>query len=189
MKTIQYPEETIVEGCLREDKQFQKLLYEKYYGGMMTICARYASNREEARDILHEGFMKVFMNLHKFELGTNLGGWIRKIMVNTAIDIYRKAAKIPPTQEVNVEIHQQRDTYDIVAQLSVEEILKLVQTLSPSYRIVFNMYVMDGYSHKEIAEILGTSEGSSKSNLSKARIRLQKMILDLREQDNKLHRS
>lgn len=180
MKTTHYSDDAIVEGCLKDDRRFQQLLYEKFYGSMMTVCMRYAGDREEARDVLHEAFIKVYGNLTKFESGTNLGAWIRRIVVNTAIDAYRRSAKVPPSVEVNTAIHE-ADSKDIISDMSAAEILKLVQSLTPAYRTVFNMYVMDGYSHKEIGEILGVSEGTSKSNLSKARVKLQKLVLDLRK--------
>lgn len=165
---------------MKEDRRAQQQLYERYYGGMMTVCLRYASDREEARDILHEGFIKVFGNLPRFERGTNLGAWVRRIIVNTAIDWYRRSAKIPPSVEVDTAIHES-DAKDVVSEMGAQEILALVQTLTPAYRTVFNMYVMDGYSHKEIGEILGISEGTSKSNLSKARLRLQQLVINLRK--------
>ena len=180
MKAFDYSEEAIVEGCLQEDRKFQKLLYERYYGAMMTVCLRYSGSREEARDILHEGFIKVFTNLSKFERGTNLGAWIRRIVVNTSIDFYRKSAKLPDFSEVTPNLTEP-DHYDIIANISADEILKLVQSLSPAYRTVFNMYVLEGYPHKEIGQILGISEGTSKSNLSKARMKLQKMVLHLKK--------
>lgn len=146
---------------------------------MMGVCLRYTNDREEARDVLHEGFMKVFRNLAKFSRGTNLGAWIRRIMINTAIDHYRKNAKHPNLVEINHAIHE-TDAHDVVADMSAEEILKLVQKLSPAYRAVFNLYVIEGYSHKEVGEALGISEGTSKSNLAKARGKLQGMVLKSR---------
>lgn len=140
---------------------------------------RYTHDREEARDVLHEGFMKVYKNLEKYARGTNLGAWIRRIMVNTAIDHYRKHAKRPSLVEINHAVHE-IDTHDVVSEMSADEILKLVQRLSPAYRTVFNLYVIEGYSHKEIGKMLGISEGTSKSNLAKARGRLQQMIIKSR---------
>jgi RNA polymerase sigma-70 factor (ECF subfamily) len=136
---------------------------------------RYTNDREEARDVMHEAFIKVFNYLGKFEKGTNLGAWIRRIMVNTAIDQYRKMAKRPSVVEINQAIHE-IDGQDVVSDISAEEILGLVQRLSPAYRTVFNLYAIEGYSHKEISAMLGISEGTSKSNLAKARARLQFMM-------------
>ncbi len=175
MKSTNYNEDEVVQGCILKDRHCQKLLYERYYGSMMAVCMRYASDREEARDVLHEGFMKVFKNLERFKQGTNLGAWIRRIMINTSIDHYRKNAKKPSLVEINHAVHE-ADGHDVVAEMSASEIMKLVQKLSPAYRAVFNLYVVEGYSHKEVGKELGISEGTSKSNLAKARSKLQKMI-------------
>ncbi|RMG64238.1 MAG: sigma-70 family RNA polymerase sigma factor [Bacteroidetes bacterium] len=179
MRVPDYHEDEIVAGCLQGGRKYQKMLYERFYGSMMVVCMRYTNNREEARDVLHEGFMKVFRNLKKFTPGTNLGAWIRRIMINTAIDHYRKTAKRPNLVEINHAVHEV-DAHDVVADLSAEEILAMVQKLSPAYRMVFNLYVIEGYSHKEVGELLGISEGTSKSNLAKARAKLQNMILKSR---------
>lgn len=179
MRLADYHEDEIINGCLNGGRKYQKLLYEKFYGSMMVVCMRYTNDREEARDVLHEGFMKVFKNLKKFNRGTNLGAWIRRIMINTAIDHYRKSAKMPNLVEINQAVHE-TDAHDVVADLGAEEILAMVQKLSPAYRTVFNLYVIEGYSHKEVGELLGISEGTSKSNLAKARAKLQKMVLESR---------
>ena len=175
MRAPKYNEQEVVQGCIRKDRTCQKLMYERYYGSMMAVCMRYASNREEARDILHEGFMKVYKNIERFKQGTNLGAWIRRIMINTSIDHYRKNAKKPNFVEINHAIHEAAN-HDVVSEMSAEEILKLVQKLSPAYRAVFSLYVIEGYSHKEVGKALGISEGTSKSNLAKARAKLQRMI-------------
>lgn len=175
----QYEEDEIITGCLNGGRKYQKMLYERFYGSMMVVCMRYTYDREEARDVLHEAFMKVYRNLHKFEQGTNLGAWIRRIMINTAIDHYRKQAKRPNLVEINHAVHE-IDMHDVVADLGAQEILAMVQKLSPAYRMVFNLYVIEGYSHKEVGKMLGISEGTSKSNLAKARAKLQRMILHSR---------
>ncbi len=175
MRQIDNQEDQIIQGCLEGVRKYQKLLYERYYGSMMVVCMRYTNDREEARDVLHEGFLKVFNYLHKFERGTNLGAWIRRIMVNTSIDHYRKNAKRPSVVEINHAIHE-IDSQDVVSDLSAEEILGLVQRLSPAYRTVFNLYAIEGYSHKDVSDMLGISEGTSKSNLAKARAKLQNML-------------
>jgi len=179
MRPSDYHEDELVVGCLQGARKYQKMLYERFYGGMMAVCMRYTSDKEEARDVLHEGFMKVFKNISRFQRGTNLGAWIRRIMINTSIDHYRKRAKTPNLVEINHAVHE-TDTHDVVADLSAEEILKMVQKLSPAYRTVFSLYVIEGYSHKEIGKLLGISEGTSKSNLAKARAKLKKMISKVR---------
>lgn len=171
----QREEEELIEGCLNGGRRYQRKLYERYYGAMLAVCMRYTSDREEARDVLHEGFLKVFNNLEKYSRGTNLGAWIRRIMVNTAIDHYRKMAKRPSLVEINQAVHE-ADLHDVVSDLSAQEILAMVQKLSPAYRMVFNLYVVEGYSHKEVAKALNISEGTSKSNLAKARVKLQQMV-------------
>lgn len=175
MRASDYHEDEIIQGCLNGGRKYQKLLYERYYGSMMVVCMRYTNDREEARDVLHEGFMKVFKNLTKYSEGTNLGAWIRRIMINTAIDHYRKSSKRPNLVEINNAIHE-TDVQDVVSDMSADEILGMVQKLSPAYRTVFNLYVIEGHSHKEVGKLLGISEGTSKSNLAKARAKLQQMI-------------
>ena len=175
MPDPRFNEAEVVRGCLNNDRYHQKLLYEQYYGSMMAVCMRYTSDREEARDVLHEGFIKIFKNLNRYQEGTNLGAWIRRIMVNTSIDHYRRQAKQPTVVEINQAIHK-ADVQDVVASMGAEEILGYVQELSPAYRTVFSLYVVEGYSHREVGELLGISEGTSKSNLAKARAKLKVKI-------------
>jgi len=168
-------QEDLIDGCIRGDRQCQNKLYELFHGKMLSVCMRYAKDREEARDVFHEGFVKVFRNLHKFEPKSSLESWIRRIMINTAIDQYRKTKK--RRVEVDIEYASTKKfNNNIIEQLSAEEILKLVQKLSPGYRAVFNLYVIDGFTHKEIGQKLSISEGTSKSNLAKARAKLKIMI-------------
>lgn len=181
MKIIHLDEEQLVDGCLAGDRNCQRMLYERYYGAMMGVCMRYTSDREEARDVLHEGFIKIFRNLAGFQRGTNLGGWIRRVIVNTAIDQYRRSARIPQSVDISTAIGEFDHATDIVSDMSAQEILAIVQQLPPAYRTVFNLYVVEGYPHKDIGEMLGISEGTSKSNLAKARTKLQKMIIDSRK--------
>lgn len=167
----------MLQGCLAGNILAQKKLYETYYGKMMSICMRYAKDREEARDILNEGFMKVYKNLYLYEPHRPLDIWIKKIMINTAIDHYRRNKKEPYHVELE-HAYSESDENSITAiqKISAEEIIKLVQELSPGYRTVFNLYVIEGYTHNEIAETLGINVGTSKSNLAKARQRLQELI-------------
>lgn len=167
----------LLQGCLASNALAQKKLYETYYGKMMSICMRYTTDREEARDVLHEGFMKVYKNLHLYEPQRPLEVWIKRIMINTAIDHYRKNKKEPYHVDID-QAYAESDPSNITAihQISAEEIIKLVQELSPAYRTVFNLYVIEGYTHNEIAEMLHINVGTSKSNLAKARYRLQELI-------------
>jgi RNA polymerase sigma factor (sigma-70 family) len=178
MKVVyNYMDKDILQGCRRGERLAQKKLYEKFYSKMMSVCMRYANSRDEAATILNEGFYKVFMKIEGFvELSGNLEAWIYRIMINTAIDHYRKEAKTRKLKEFDNNVSQGSDNFDIVAELSAEDIIDLVQKLPMAYRTVFNLHVIEGMTHKEIAEQLGISEGTSKSNLFKARGKLQVMI-------------
>lgn len=145
---------------------------------MFAVCCRYARNREEAEDILQEGFMKVFENIEKFRQEGSLEGWIRKIMYHTAIYKFRQRKLVENTvsfdsNNVNLSNHSNNDTF---SQIATKELLKMIQNLPPRYQMVFNLYVFEGLKHREIAEKLGVTEGTSKSNLSDARAILQKEI-------------
>lgn len=170
----------LVEGCKRNDRASQKMLYEHFYAFSMRICQRYASDPDEAIEIMNDGFMKVFTKISKFNSNLSLVGWIRRIMVNTAIDYYRKNKKyrlnsnIEDVDETKLLIEPTGNP--VLSRMAYEDLIKLVQKLSPAYRAVFNMYVVDGYNHKEIAEKLKITEGASKSNLSKARERMKRLL-------------
>jgi RNA polymerase sigma-70 factor (ECF subfamily) len=167
----------LLAACIEGNRTAQRLLYENFHPTMMGVCLRYAGNRDEALEILNAGFLKVFRSLAKFdpEVGV-LEAWIRRIVVNTAIDHYRKVVRRERTTDIN-GVHQIRSLEaSAVESLSADEIMACVQELSPAYRTVFNMFVVEGFSHVEIAKRLGISEGTSKSNLAKARMRLQQML-------------
>ena len=145
---------------------------------MLAVCFRYSRNKEEAEDILHEGFMKVFENIQKFRGEGSLEGWVRKIMYHTAIQKFRSRKDVENTisidhNQLNLSLHS---SSDILSQIGVKELIKLIQNLPPKYQIVFNLYVFEGLKHREIAEKLGVTEGTSKSNLSDARSILQREI-------------
>lgn len=182
------PLEELLAGCIRGDRICQKELYQKYYGKMMAVCYRYTNNREDARDIFHIGIMKVFKNLHNYQPSSSLDSWIRRIMINTAIDHYRKHKKHNNETDLEYASNTPMNSH-IVEQMSADEILKLVQRLSPGYRAVFNLYVIDGFTHKEIGEKLNISEGTSKSNLSKARAKLQTWICEEHDATHRLRRT
>ena len=174
--TYDYKEGDLITACIRRERWAQKLLYEEHYPKMMGICLRYAGNQDEAVDILHEGFIKVFKNLHRYEPGTSLQSWIRRIMVNTAIDYYRKMVR-RRTEDIEVAEQTVMLEPDVLSQLSEQEILQAIQELSPAYRAVFNLYIIEGYSHKEIADLLQITESTSRSNLVKARLKLQETLV------------
>jgi RNA polymerase sigma factor (sigma-70 family) len=167
----------LIEGCLRHDKHAQSLLYDLLSKKMFVICLRYSKNREEAEEILQEGFMKVFQFIHQYRSSGPFEGWVRKIMVNCALQKIRSQKQMYPI--VNIDTVTQENYVneeDVYSKIETKELLAMIQKLSPVYRLVFNLYVFEGLKHREIAELLNISEGTSKSNLSDARSILQKAI-------------
>lgn len=170
-----YSEKEFIEACVRNERWAQKQLYEEYYSQMMGVCLRYGRNEHDALDILQEGFIKVFRNITKYQPGTTLTAWIRRIMVNTAIDYYRKNIR-RRTEDLDTAYELKSMDADAISQCSEKEILEAVQQLTPAYRVVFNLYVIEGYSHKEIAELMEITESTSRSNLVKSRMKLRAII-------------
>lgn len=170
-------EQILIKGCIAGDRSSQAMLYHLYARKMMGVCMWYAHNREEAEEILHDGFMRVFTYIHKYAGTGSFEGWVRKIMVNTALLKYRNKTHLKPVVEFNPEMHDVEEHHSVIALLEEKELVSLVQTLSPVYRMVFNLYVLEGMKHREIAALLNISEGTSKSNLADARAKLQKALL------------
>ncbi len=166
----------LVEGCRNNDRIAQRNLYQVLSAKMFAVCMRYAKDREAAEDILQEGWVKVFKNVDKYRGDGSFEGWVRRIFVNTAVEHYRKEAKM-------IAVSEETEAYFVAHEnvsddLELEDLMKCVQSLSAGYRTVFNLYVIEGYSHKEIAEQLKISEGTSKSQLARARYLLQKLIIN-----------
>ncbi|RYY39432.1 MAG: sigma-70 family RNA polymerase sigma factor [Chitinophagaceae bacterium] len=168
-------ESDLVEGCRQGDRKLQKELYERYAPKMYGVCLRYAGTSEEAEDILQEGFVKVFNKIGSFRSEGSFEGWIRRIIVNTAIEHFRRKTYLQPVTE-REEQTVESDYLSVLDDLAEKDIIGLVQQLSPGYRSVFNMYVVEGYTHKQIGELLGISEGTSKSQLSRAKAILQDLV-------------
>jgi RNA polymerase sigma factor (sigma-70 family) len=172
----------LVEACIRKERKAQHRFFELYYGKMMSVCLRYIKDRDSAQEVLQDGFIKVFDKLDLFDFRGSIEGWMRRIFSNTAIDAIRKAKRNPFLSENDNDfkdpgVNQMEEKEDLeTLQLSYQLAMDSVNQLSPAYRTVFNLYVFEEYSHKEIAELLGISEGTSKSNLAKARMNLQKML-------------
>lgn len=168
-------ESDLIAGCINGDRKMQKELYDRFSAKMFGVCLRYAGNTEEAEDILQEGFIKVFKKIGSYRGEGSFEGWIRRIFVNTAIEQFRRKTYMQPITER--EENSVEATYlSVLDNLAEKDIVKLVQQLSPGYRTVFNMYVVEGYTHRQIAESLGISEGTSKSQLSRAKIILQDLV-------------
>lgn len=176
----------VVKACAKGDRGMQQELYKQMYSSMMAVCYRYAGRPEDAKDIFQEGFIKVFEKIDRFNFKGSLQGWIRRIMVNHAIDHYRKNKKKYAFSESLVEaekIANEDNEDNWSSEFDGNTLLNCVQQLSPTYRTVFSMYVLDGYTHAEISEELSISEGTSKSNLAKAKRNLRKMIQELRNNE------
>ena len=170
-------EEQLVNKCLEMDTLAQKQLFEFYSKRMMGVCLRYAKDSEEAQDVLQMGFIKVFEKLEMYKRQGSLEGWIRKIIVNTALDNIRKNKKLMNNIELE-KVDYQLHNYDenVLDALSAEDLLRVIQKMPTGFRTVFNMYVIEGFSHKEIAEKLNISVSTSKSQFSRARVFLQKRL-------------
>lgn len=173
----------IVDGCKKGREDQQKILFEKYYGLFMSICLRYTNSEHEAKDLIHEGFIKIFTKIKEYNGEGSFEGWMKRIIVNNAIDYCRKKSSskemlVHDTVQFENQSEEEEDS-SYIKGIEQSEILRAVQGLSESYRAVFNLYVMEEYSHKEIAEKLGISVGASKSNLAKAKRNLRKALQNL----------
>ena len=165
----------MIDGCIRQDASCQKQLFLLYSRKMMTVCLRYARNRADAEDILQDGFIRLFQNIKQYQGKGSFEGWMRRIFVNASLKKYQ--AKKWNMEHAGLE-HYQNEAVDAsaVSSLSEQEILDHIRQLPEGYRIVFNMYVIEGYSHREISEVLGINEATSRTQLLKARKQLQKRI-------------
>ncbi|WP_315819688.1 sigma-70 family RNA polymerase sigma factor [Paraflavitalea speifideaquila] len=166
----------LINGCINNSRRAQEQLYKQFYGPMASICLRYTRNQEDAIEVLHNGFLKVYKNIHTYDAArASLYTWIRKIIVNTAIDFIRAREKFYTKVELE-KVEEPAIEADAVQRMSAQELLQLVRKLSPATQGVFNLYVVEGYNHREIATLLGISEGTSKWHLSEARKQLQQLL-------------
>lgn len=170
-------DQEIVKGCLKKDKLAQKSLYDRYSGLLLGICIRYATDVPEAEDILQESLVKVFLNIGDYSGEGSFIGWMRKIVINTAITHYHKNLKHKHYVEIEEVFSNEvgkSDTPD--TQFTAEELMKVLDQLPPGYKAVFNLYAIEGYKHKEIAEMLNIDVNTSKSQYSRARSLIQKKL-------------
>ncbi|MEO5892723.1 MAG: sigma-70 family RNA polymerase sigma factor [Ferruginibacter sp.] len=173
-----------ISGCTLNERESQKKIYNSFYGYAMSICDRYTNNQDDAVEILNDGYLKIFKEIHRYQpsyadvIGS-FKGWIRKIMVYTAIDHFRRQRKHDMVDRLDTAvIHLPAESADACDKISYDEIIRFIQHLSPAYRTVLNLFIIEGFSHEDIAGQLGISVGTSKSNLSKARKQLQKILFD-----------
>lgn len=184
VQSNQMPSETdLIQGSINGDRQMQKMLYDHFSSKMYGVCLRYAGNENDAGDILQEGFIKVFRNLEKFRSEGSFEGWVRRIFVNTAIEHYRKKVKLYNVSEAQENTIEDTNL-DALDNLATKDLMAIINELSPGYKTVFNMHVIEGYSHKEIADMLGITEGTSKSQLARAKGVLKKILEDTRQAES-----
>jgi RNA polymerase sigma-70 factor, ECF subfamily len=176
-------DDSILEGCIAGKRSAQSALYRRYAAVMMAVCLRYAQNRDEAEDILQEAFLKIFQNINSYRKEGSFEGWMKRVMINHALNYYRKNRKRPFLEDIDsineTDIMEKEEEPALHAPISAERLTALIQLLPPGYRMVFNMYVFEEYSHKEISSELNISENTSKTQLLKARRMLQKKLLEL----------
>ncbi len=176
-------DESIIKGCIAGKRSAQNDLYRKFSGMMLSVCMRYAQNRDEAEDILQEAFIKIFQNIATFRGEGSFEGWMKRIMINHALNHYRKNKKMPYHQDIDEineqEILNREDFSRHHEPVSADILLSLIQMLPHGYRMVFNLYVFEEYSHKEIGKELCISENTSKTQLLKARRMLRRKLAEL----------
>lgn len=169
--------EEIIKGCLKGSRRDQELLYRKHSARLYAVCLQYSGNDDEAKDILQEGFIKIFENLHSYKFEGSFEGWMRRIVVNTALEKYRSRNNLYKVEDIDqiAETEAEPDVEDYTG-LEAADLLEIIRELPPKYRMVFNLYALEGFSHKEISKMVNISEGTSKSNLSRARMILQRRV-------------
>ncbi len=169
-----------IEGCKRQNRDAQRAIYEFYSGKMYSLCCRYIKDKMEAEDVLVVSFTKIFSRIDQFKGEGSFEGWLRRIIVNEALTYLRKNKSM--YLETDIEVADREPNFESLEnQLEVEDLLKMIEALPTGYRVVFNLYAIDGFSHQEIADRLGISESTSKSQLSRARGLLQKRLLEMEE--------
>ena len=166
---------SIISDCIAGSRKAQAKLYHQFAPKMFGVCLRYAKDASEAEDSLQEGFLKVFTKIKSFRNEGSLEGWIRRIMVNVSLEKYRKQRLLYSVEDVSI-YDKEYHSGDIISDISANDLLDMIQELPPRYKLVFNLYVMDGMSHQEIAKEMDITEGTSKSNLARARGILQQKV-------------
>lgn len=171
----------LIDECKKGNDQALRELYETYAPRMLGVCYRYAGNRELAEDLLHDGFMTVFSKIGSFRSEGSFEGWLRRVFVNTSLEYLRKNKKMRDQQEINDRTVIKEDSPSALEDMSAESIMSVVERLPDGYRVIFNMYAVDGYSHAEIAQELNINESTSRSQYSRARAILMQQLQDERE--------
>ncbi len=178
MKGEELSDDELIRGCLANNRRIQEMLYRRYAKPMYNICLMYERDRDEAKDILQEAFIKIFRNISSFNTQGSFKAWMKRIVANTAIDHYRKNYREPEFIPVEHSIHSFSSGESVDSILNTRDLISQVDRLPGGAKMIFQLYAIEGYSHKEIAELLNISEGTSKSQINRARQLLQKWIGD-----------
>ncbi|MEK7256556.1 MAG: RNA polymerase sigma factor [Bacteroidota bacterium] len=168
----------LLQGCLQGNRQSQRKLYEHFYGYAMNVCLRYSKNQREAAEVLNDAFLKVFTHLDRYDASYPFRAWLRRILINAAIDYYRKHHRVPDPVELTLSADRADEDLPLPQILPGEDVLPLLQKLPPAYRMVFNLHVMEEFKHHEIAEMLGISAATSRSNFLRAKQKLREILLN-----------
>ncbi|MFA5573899.1 MAG: RNA polymerase sigma factor [Brumimicrobium sp.] len=171
----------LIKRCVKHEKSAQEKLFKEFYGKMMGVCMRYTKDQDQAQEVVQQGFIKIFDKLGEFDFKGSFEGWVRRIMVNASIDAIRKRQRRPWLSDEDFVFNtqyeeQEHDFNEDLTKIKAEYAMEAIRKLSPAYQAVFNLYVIENYSHQEVAEILGISEGTSKSNLAKAKQNLREIL-------------
>ncbi len=172
----------LIEKCMNGERLAQKKLYTDHYSFAMAICQRYCKTKDEALEVLNDGFLKVFKNLHKYNTSQSFRNWLKRILINASIDFYRSQKKHYFHQDIDTAISISDHQESAVQKLNADELIHVINTLPETFRINFNLFAIDGFSHLEIAKLMNISEGTSKSNVSRAREMLRKKLAKMSEE-------
>jgi RNA polymerase sigma factor (sigma-70 family) len=172
-------ESQLIEDCKRGIAAAQKCLYEQYSRKMMGVCMRYINDYETAKDLMHDGFIKIFLNIESFGFEGSFEGWMRRIFVNTSLEYLRKNDVLKESFDISQSYNIQGNDESVVERLSAEELRAIIASLPDGFRSVFNLYAVEGYSHKEIGEMLGIAESTSRSQFARARSLLQQKMTEI----------
>lgn len=176
-----YTIDQLIARCKAGERKAHELLYKQFASKMLGVCMRYATDKMEAEDMLQNGFIKLFNKLENYRGEGSFEGWVRRIMVHSAIEYYRKHHKMVQVLDVAEMDNEPSVNPAAMDNMGVKDLMNIIQQLSPGYKMVFNLYAIEGYSHKEIGEIMGITEGASKSQLSRARTILKGMVLKMED--------
>lgn len=172
-----HDEKALISGCIKGDRAMQRELYERFAGRMLVVCMRYCKSTEDAQDILQEAFIKVFNHIENFRNESSLGFWIKRIVINTALNHHRKGVYLYPHYDIEDMHHVGGDDVEI-ANYNFRDLLNILQSLPQGCQTIFNLYAIEGYKHKEISEMLNISEGTSKSQYARAKALIKEMITE-----------